>query len=404
MIRQVVRMRAVLLILSALILGPLQLADVVAQEDAPWYLVSGAFGNREFGEIAGVVALLDDVEEEMVYGRPVYTGTLILESGDSVLVRAVVLGVEQGNTMQMVQELYTRYGSHPLVHIHGGINGGYHEVGSSSVPKRVCIVDKFYNYPVLAPQPIWTEEGDTLADLIEQYGWSEEEVETALARNPGKLVEDPTAPLGAHQLVGPRDEAWNDRFISLGITVYMRDGTSVSLNPPCFDIPDDLYAIAAQAAEMTTLPELPEGIADFISEHGRDPAEANRIHYGEDEVLCAGGTFFASPVEAWRQIELFGCDGVDMETPFVAWAVASETSAIEPDVVVFRTSSDPPIFNPGLPFITATEYLENPADVGQAARSSLGPIFALPVVPHQAASYASFVQTFINLYEAQTSE
>lgn len=362
----------------------------------PWILITGAFGGDWGGEIGGALALLEEpVTYTPYFGRELWCGAI---SGVPVCVTAV--GVEQGNAMSAIQEIYTMFEADPILVLHGGINGGFYEVGSSVIPKVVCPADKFYSYPVFGPQPYWAEEGDTACTMAERYGWSEVEVATLVERNPGKVSADCSVTIRAGtQLVGPRDEAWNDHFISMGVTVYTRDGQSESIN--CFETPDDLYELAIAAAEEMRYPFPPQEIIDYVTEAGRDPAQIPLVHYGEDEVLCAGGTFFASPLESWRQIELFGCKGDDMETPFVYWAVASETNEIHtPPVVTFRTSSDPPIHNPGTPHVTATEYLADPEGTYEIATSSLGPVFALPVVDYQSEAYAKFIEAFINEWKA----
>lgn len=358
----------------------------------PWRVVSGAFGGEWGGEIGDTLKLLQGpVTYISHFGRELWCAPL-----DGVPTCVTALGVEQGNAMQMTQEIYTMFSTQPWDHVHGGINGGFYEVGSSVVPKQVCVVDKFYNYPVLAPQPYWTEERDTLRSLAERYGWTQAEVDLLIARNPGKLTDDYDAPIRpGTQLVGPKDEAWNDHFISRGVTVYTRDGQSERLN--CFEVPDELYGIAVDAIEQrmeTIFP--PAEIVDWVKASGRDPTGVGKIHYGEDQVLCAGGSFYASPLEAWRLEAVFGCNGVDMETPFVAWAVASETSQLhQPPIVVFRTSSDPPIFNPGQPLVTASDYLVDPEGTYARSQESLGPVFALPVVDYQSQVYAAFVKAYI---------
>ncbi|KPJ70463.1 hypothetical protein AMJ51_01795 [Microgenomates bacterium DG_75] len=362
----------------------------------PWILITGAFGGDWGGEIGGALALLEEpVTYSQYFGRELWCGMI-----SSVPVCVTAVGVEQGNAMSAIQEIYTMFDVDPILVLHGGINGGFYEVGSSVIPKTACIVDKFYNYPVLAPQPYWVEEGDTACSLAENYGWSKTEIAILVERNPGKVSADCSVPIRVGtQLVGPRDEAWNDHFISRGVTVYTRDGQSESVN--CFETPDDLYAIAVAAAEKMGYPMPPQEIVEYVTEAGRDPAGIAKVYYGEDQVLCAGGTFFASPLEAWRQIELYGCNGDDMETPFVYWAVASETNKLhQPPVVTFRTSSDPPIHNPGTPFVSATEYLADPEGAYELATSSLGPIFALPVVDYQSKAYANFIEAFISEWKA----
>jgi hypothetical protein len=362
----------------------------------PWILITAAFGGEWGGEIGGALGLLEEpVTYTQYLGRELWCGSI---AGVPACVTA--LGVEQGNAMQAIQELYTMFDVDPFLVLHGGINGSFYEVGSSVIPKTVCIVDKFYNYPVLAPQPYWAEEGDTACSLADKYGWSQAEIDLLIARNPDKVPADCGETIRAGtQLVGPRDEAWNDHFVSSGVTVYTRDGQSETVN--CFDTPDDLYAIAVAAAQKMSYPEAPPELAQWVSEAGRDPSQIAVAHYGEDQVLCAGGTFFASPLEAWRQIELYGCDGDDMETPFVYWAVASETNSIaEPPVVTFRTSSDPPIHNPGTPQVTSTQYLADPEGGYELATSSLNAVFALPVTDYQSEAYASWILAFLTEWKA----
>jgi hypothetical protein len=370
----------------------------VMKVPTPWILVTGAFGGEWGGEIAGALELLDEpVTYAQYFGRELWCGTIA-----AVPACVTAVGVEQGNAMQAIQELYAMFDVDPFLVLHGGINGSFYEVGSSVIPKSVCFVDKFYNYPILAPQPYWAEEGDTACSLAAKYGWSETEIALLVARNPGKVSADCNEDIRAGtQLVGPRDEAWNDHFISRGATVYTRDGQSETVN--CFETPDDLYAIAVAAAQQMTYPTAPAELSQWVSEAGRDPSQIAVAHYGEDQVLCAGGTFFASPLEAWRQVELFGCDGDDMETPFVYWAVAGETNRIEdPPVVTFRTSSDPPIHNPGKPQVTASQYLADPEGAYELAASSLDPVFSLPVVDYQSEAYARWILAFFNEWKGST--
>ena len=373
-------------------------SGAVMRVPMPWILITAAFGGDWGGEIGGALELLEDpVTYTQYFGRELWCGTIA-----SVPACVTAVGVEQGNAMQAIQELYAMFEIDPFLVLHGGINGGFYEVGSSVIPKTACFVDKFYNYPVLAPQPYWAEEGDTACSLAAQYGWSQAEIDLLVARNPGKVSADCDETIRAGtQLVGPRDEAWNDHFISRGATVYTRDGQSERVN--CFETPDDLYAIAVAAAEQMQYPEPPAEISQWVSDAGRDPSQIAVAHYGEDQVLCAGGTFFASPLEAWRQVELYGCDGDDMETPFVYWAVASETNRIaDPPVVTFRTSSDPPIHNPGKPVVTSSQYLADPEGTYELASSSLDPIFALPVVDYQSEAYASWILAFFTEWKAST--
>lgn len=366
----------------------------------PWYLVTGAFGDQNSGEVAETAKMLKNRVDTKIYGRYVGFGYLTVGQKE-IPVCVAALGVGPENVYQMVEELYSIFPTQPVLQIHGGINGNLYEVGSSVIPKKVCSVNGIYNYPVLGPAPIFPNKGESLNALAKRLGWTEAEVKIAIERNPGKLPTDRNAPIrDGIQLVGPRDEIYNDHLIPRGYTLYFRDGTSWSPPNGCLEVPDDLFKLAESAAKAMELPTVPVSITKYIEANGRDPKEATTIHVGPDECLCGGDTFYASPVTAWWVQQLFGCDGLDMETPTVGRITASVTGQKQPRVVYFRTSSDPPHNNPGRPEVTASQYLKDPAGTYKLARTALTQIFALPVTPHQSRVYASFVKAFLALYVA----
>lgn len=363
-----------------------------------WYLVTSATGNEKSGEISGVAQLLKNRVDTKIYGR--YAGFGYLPVGNKdVPVLAVALGVGPENVQQMIDLLYSMFPTQPVLQLHGGINGGKYEVGSSVVPKTVCTVADYYNYPVLGPSPIFPNEGESLSALAKRLGWSEAEIATVIERNPGKIPADRNMPIRKGlELVGPRDDNYDDNRIPRGYTMYFADSTSWAPPNGCLSTPDSLFQIGVAAAKSMEMPMVPISITKWIELNGRDPKGASKVYADDGQCLCGGGDFYASTVNAWWLGEVRGCDGLDMETPTVARATASATNSKEPRVVFFRTSSDPPWFNPGQPTVTATDYLKDPAGTYTKARTSVTEIFKLPVGAHQARAYASFVKTFIGLH------
>lgn len=364
----------------------------------PWYLVTSATGNQKSGEISGVAQLLKNRVDATIYGRYAGFGYLPV-GGKDVPVLAVALGVGPENVQQGIDLLYSMFPTQPVLQLHGGINGGRYEVGSSVVPKTVCTTNGFFNYPVLSPSPIFPNEGESLNALAKRLGWSEAEVKLVIDRNPGKIPADRNVAIRKGlELVGPRDDNYDDNRIPRGYTMYFADGTSWSPPNGCLSTPEGLFQIAVAAAKAMEMPTVPVSITKWIELNGRDPKGASKVYADADQCLCGGDTFYASVITAWALEKTRGCDGLDMETPTVARATASATNSKEPRVVFFRTSSDPPWFNPGQPPVTFSDYLRDPAGTYAKARTSITEIFKLPVGNHQARAYASFVKTYIGLH------
>lgn len=368
---------------------------------------SGAFD----GEIAASIELLENPVCYNYFGRTACVGQLL---GKDVLVLS--LGTQPPGALQAMTLLPYHFppkGDEYLLFTHGGIAGGYNEAfvegdpelqpGDSLAPDRVCAVGSFYIQPVRIRGWIEVQPGDSYWAITQSLTGDGSRWGELYDLNKRRLRLDEKVLQPGMLLMSPWINAISDKTIPYGGSIYLSSGR-IKLPPwnPCFELTQEAKDLRDQVLQQMEILPLPASIVEYRSQHFYEARNVATVFSGYAE--AGGWSWFASPVEARWQEEMWGVRQGDMESHVVAYGYFtsfprevvleedSEYPADEPEIPVlfFRSSSDPPDGYNG-PALDALDFQTNPRETFSTLRGfyNLGIPFG-DLIDYQSRQFAEF--------------
>lgn len=282
-----------------------------------------------------------------------------------------------------------RNGDKYLVYSHGGIAGGFYNAFVEGAPEMqpgdhlaaagACGINSNIWQPYLTQGYLMAGEGDTIESMAERYTGFSGQGEELYDYNAGRLwYESPEDLQPGDVLLVP--DTWEPKsLVNFGIPNGGRlfGGKTgrfrMPAQDPCIYLSAEALALRDQAvAEMDLVP-LPEGVIEYRERNFPD-ARDHAVVYSGDWNEGSGWSWYGDPWIARYAQTFYHVAQGDMETfDHVAarwsWDSAFEDGRPVTDIIILRSSSDPPDWYRGGAF-RLEDYLTDPDGVRAAVRAA----------------------------------
>lgn len=360
------------------------------------FVFTGAFG----AEIAATQAGLLNQREYDYRGRKAIVGEVPGVPGKKAV--AFFTGTRPSSAQEAIEHLKyyfpPRNGVSYELFTHGGIAGGCKDPlghpdapdmqpGDSLAAAGACSTNTARFQPVLDQGYIQVEVGDTFASLAEEITGDAGKGTELFEYNKFRLhLDSPEGIRVGIPLLTPL--TWEPKSISsfgipLGASVYVK-GTNYRFptQDPCIYVSEKMLTLRDQVLAEMEVPPLSQGVIDYRARNFED-ARTEPVIFSGDWKEAAGSSWYGDPYICRHMQRMYHCAQGDMETYFVLYGVLEEWPALlqtkepgstslvraEVDVLIYRSSSDPPDRYRG-PAFSVDAFLDDPDGVYAAIRSA----------------------------------
>lgn len=384
---------------------------------------TGAFG----AEIAATQAALVNPREYDYRGRKAIVGEIPGVPDKKAV--AFFTGTRPNSAQEAIEHLKyyfpPRNGIKYDLVTTGGIAGGCKDPtgdpeapdmqpGDSLAAAGACSVNTARFQPVLDQGYIQVKEGDSFASLAEAATGDADKGQELFEYNKLRLHLDSPADIQAGiPLLTPL--TWEPNVISsfgipLGASVYV-NGTNYRfpVGDPCIYVSEEMIKLRDEVLDVMEVPPLSQEVIEYRQRNFED-ARTEPIVFSGRWKEAAGPSWYGDPYICRHMQRVYGCAQGDMETYFVLytflehWPALLQTTELggttlvraEVDVLIYRSSSDPPDRYRG-PAFSVDEFLADPDGVYALIRSAYrgleGATDSIPfgaLIKDQSAQFALF--------------